>query len=139
MGVAGENGGEVDGARAFRSVEAPNGFRAERIHVHRFGAVAPAGGYGEGETDRFAGKERVGGRGFGGSTDTLIGDDTFQNRAVSVADRRRDKFGGGFSEGESLIFKGFTDSSKAAVDGGADADFDFMIGTAHKGIVDARA
>jgi len=56
-----------------------------------------------------------------------------------VVKGRRNKFGGGFSEGESLIFKGFTDSSKAAVDGGADADFDFMIGTAHKGIVDGRA
>ena len=52
---------------------------------------------------------------------------------------RRNKFGGGFSEGESLIFKGFTHSSKAAVDGGADAYFDFMIGTVHKGIVDGRA
>ena len=52
---------------------------------------------------------------------------------------RRNKFGGGLGEGEGLVFEGLTDSSKAAVDGGADADFDFMIGTAHKGIVDARA
>lgn len=56
-----------------------------------------------------------------------------------MPERRGDKLGGGFSEGEGLVFEGLTDSSKAAVDGGADADFDFMIGTAHKGIVDARA
>ncbi len=52
---------------------------------------------------------------------------------------RRNKFGGGFSEGESLIFKGFANASETTIDGGADADFDFMIGTAHKGIVDGRA
>jgi len=55
-----------------------------------------------------------------------------------VVKGRRNKFGGGFSEGESLIFKGFTHASKAAVDGGADTKFGFMIGTAHKGIVDGR-
>ena len=56
-----------------------------------------------------------------------------------MPERRGDKLGGGLGEGEGLVFEGLTDSSKAAVDGGADADFDFMIGTAHKGIVDARA
>ena len=56
-----------------------------------------------------------------------------------MADGGGYKFGGGLGEGEGLVFEGLTDASETTVDGGADADFDFMIGTAHKGIVDGRA
>jgi hypothetical protein len=38
-----------------------------------------------------------------------------------------------------LVFEGFTNASQTTIDGGADADFGFMIGNAHKGIVDGGA
>ena len=78
MCVAGENGGEIDGTRAFCSIESPNGLRAQRIHVHRFGAVTPAGGDGKGETDIFTGEEGIGLGRFGRTTDALVGNDAFE-------------------------------------------------------------
>jgi hypothetical protein len=53
-----------------------------------------------------------------------------------VAERRGDKLGGSLGKGEGLVFEGLTDPSETTIDGGADADFNFMIGNAHKGIVD---
>ena len=53
--------------------------------------------------------------------------------------RRRDKFCGSLGESEGLAFEGFTDASETTIDGGADAHFSFMIGNAHKGIVDGGA
>ena len=45
--VSGEGCGEIDCAGALGAVEAPDGFGQVRVHVHRFRAVAPAGGDGE--------------------------------------------------------------------------------------------
>ena len=56
-----------------------------------------------------------------------------------MAKRRRDKFGGGLGESEGLAFEGFADASQTAIDGGSDTHFGFMIGNAHKGIVDGGA
>ena len=53
-----------------------------------------------------------------------------------MVEARGDKLGGGLGEGEGLVFEGFTDAPETTIDGGADADFNFMIGNAHKGIVD---
>ena len=53
-----------------------------------------------------------------------------------MAERRGDKLGGSLGKGEGLVFEGLTDPSETTIDGGADADFNFMIGNAHKGIVD---
>jgi hypothetical protein len=53
-----------------------------------------------------------------------------------VAEGRGDKLGGSLGEGEGLVFEGFANASETTIDGGADTDFNFMIGNAHKGIVD---
>ncbi len=78
MGVTSEDGGEVNGAGAFRSIKAPDGFWAKRIHVHGFGSVTPAGGDGEGKSDIFAGEEGIGRGRFGCSADALVGNDAFE-------------------------------------------------------------
>ncbi len=55
-----------------------------------------------------------------------------------MAERGGDKLGGSLGEGEGLVFEGFANASETTIDGGADTKFGFMIGTAHKGIVDGR-
>ena len=43
--------------------------------------------------------------------------------------------GGGLGQGEGLVLEGLPDAPQAAVDGGADSDPYFMIGTNHIDIV----
>ncbi len=45
--VPGQDGGQIDGPRPLRAVKAPYGLGQQRVHVHRFRAVAPAGRNGE--------------------------------------------------------------------------------------------
>ena len=45
--VSGKHGGEIDRSRALRTVEAPDRLLGERVHVHGFGSITPAGSHAE--------------------------------------------------------------------------------------------
>lgn len=131
MGVASENGGEVDGTRALRSVEAPDGFGAKRIHIHCFRAVAPAGGDGKREADILLGKEMIGRGGLRSAPDTPFGYDALEWGTVSVTNGGGDTFRGGLGQSEGLVFEGLADASQTPIDSGTDPDRDFWNGCAH--------
>ena len=116
-----QGGGQVHGAGALRSVEAPDGLGRERVHVESFTAVAPAGRYGQGDP-YVVGLElvRTGG-GFRGAADAGVRDHAFDGFAGGVADIGFNKGGGGLGHVHGLVFQRFADAEAAAVNRGTDS------------------
>ena len=54
LGMSSQHGSQIDGTRALRSVEAPDGLRIGGVHVHRLRAVAPARRNGDGTSHTLA-------------------------------------------------------------------------------------
>ena len=122
LGVAGEGGGEVDGARALGAVEAPDRVRHGRVHVGGLGAVAPAGGDGEGEADVVLLELLGAGLGLVHAADGRVGDDALDGGAVGVAEVLREELGDPLSHAHRLLFEALTDAAATTVDGRADSD-----------------
>jgi hypothetical protein len=76
---------EVHRARSLRAVEAPDRLRRERIHVHRLGPIAPAGGHRDGDADAFVPEELSRLRRLGDATDAVRSDDALDGRTVRIA------------------------------------------------------
>ena len=123
LGVSGKYGCEIDRSGTLGSVEAPNGFRSLRIHVHRFGTVAPAGSDGQGDADVFPAEFVRAGGSFRNSADRGVRDHAFNRGAVRVTKRGRDELSGGNSHLHGLFLQRFADSFPSAVDRGTDPDF----------------
>ena len=123
LGMGGEHGGQIDGSRALRAVESPYGLRIVGVHVHRLGAVAPAGGDGDRRAHALA-LELLGAGGtlshaaYGG-----VGNDALHGRAVAVAQVALNQFFHGLGQTHGLLFKALTDTALATIDGGANANF----------------
>ena len=124
LGVGGQHRGQIHRAGALGAVEAPDALDGHGIDVHGLGAVAPAGGDGEG--DIHAGLfELVGAGGaFRHTADGGIGDDDLDGLAVGVAEIFLKELLGGLGHGHGLILQGFPDLQRAAaaVDDGANTD-----------------
>ena len=84
LGVSREHGGEVNGARALSAIEAPDGLGRERIGIHRFRAVAPAGSHGEGDAHIFATEFLRAGGGFRNAADAGVRNHAFHGLAGGV-------------------------------------------------------
>lgn len=65
--------GQIDRPRTLGAVKAPDGLRAQRIHVDGFAAVAPAGGDGDGDADVLAAEFLFTGGRLGHAGDAGIG------------------------------------------------------------------
>ena len=120
--VAGERCGEVNGARALRAVEAPDGLRRRRVRFERFRDVAPARRDGERAADVVFLELLVRGGGFGGTADAGVGNDAFHRLAVRVLHVRFDERGGGFRHVHGLFFQRFADAEAAAVNRRTNSD-----------------
>ena len=72
LGVSREHGGEVNSAGTLCTIESPDSLGRERIGIHRFRAVAPAGSHGEGDTDIFTTKLLRAGGGFRNTADAGV-------------------------------------------------------------------
>ena len=120
--VSGQHGGEINGAGPLGSVESPNGLGRQRIHVHRFGAVAPAGRDGQRHADAFAGELLGGAGGFGHAADARVGDHAFDRGAAGVADRFGDQLGDALGHPHRLAFERFANAPAPAVNCGPDAN-----------------
>ena len=90
--MSGEDCGEINRARTFGSVEAPDRFRGLRVHVHGFGTVAPAGRHGQGNADIFAAELIRTCGGFRDAADRGVRNDTFDRSAVRMTKRGGDEF-----------------------------------------------
>ena len=87
LGVPGQHGGQVDRPRPLSAVETPDGLGQQRIHVHGFRAVAPAGRDGERHAHARSGELLRRPGGLGDAADAGVGDDAFHRRAARVAER----------------------------------------------------
>ena len=114
---------QIYGSRTFCSVESPYGFGPMRVHVHCFGTIAPATGYGDGGSYAFAFKFLGTGGAFAYTSDGAVGNDTFHGTAVTILQVSRNQFGNSFCQIHSLFFKAFTNTALAAVDSGTNPDF----------------
>ena len=81
LGVSREHGGEVDSAGTLSAIESPDGLGCERIGIHRFRAVAPAGSHGEGNAHILAAKLLRAGGSFRNAADTGVRNHTFHGLA----------------------------------------------------------
>ncbi len=122
LGMGGEHRGQIDGAGPFGPVEAPNGLGDQRVHVHRFRAVAPARRDRDREADPRPG-ELVRGLGrLGHAADARVRDDALHGLAVGVAEVGREEAGYRLRQGHRLAFQRLPDAVAAAIDRGTDAD-----------------
>ncbi len=120
-------GGEVHRAGALGAVESPHRFYGERVDVHRFAAVAPAGRNGQRGAHVFARKFIGTARRFRAAADGRIRDDDFCRRAVRVKDVAFNKFFCAFRHVHGLFFQAFAHAEPPSVDDGADPDLRFHI------------
>ncbi len=80
-----ENGGQINRAGALGAVEAPHGLGRVRFHIHRFGAIAPAGCHSERDSDIFSAELIGAGSGLGDAANAGIGDHAFDLLAGGMA------------------------------------------------------
>ena len=123
LGVCGQHGGQVHGAGTLRSVEAPHGLDGVRVHVHGFGAVAPAGGYRDGDGHALARELLCAGGGFCHAAYGAVGNDALYGCTIGIFEFLADEFRYCHGHAHGLVFQGFTDTVHASVDGGTDANF----------------
>ena len=122
LGVRGEDGGEVDGARPLRAVEAPDRLGRQGVHVHGLGAVAPAGRDGQRDTHALL-AEQLGDLGrLVHAADVVVGDHALDRAAVRVAQGAADQLRGTERHVAGLDLERLADPVEAAVDRRADAD-----------------
>ena len=124
LGVGSEYGGQVDSAGAFGAIESPDAFNGHGVHVHSFGAIAPAGGDGECHGDIFFFKFLCAGSGFRDASDAAVGDDDADGVAVRVAEVFLEEFFSGLSHSHDLGFQAFAEShwTAAAINNRSDTD-----------------
>ena len=84
--VPGQSRRQIDRARPLGSVETPDRFGRERVHIHRLAAVTPTWRHGQRNADAFALKLGGALRGFADAADCAVGDDDFDRQAASVTD-----------------------------------------------------
>jgi len=120
--VPGQHRRQINRARPLGAVEAPDGLGHERVHVHRLGAVAPAGGHGDREADAGAG-EFVGRAGrLGHAADAGVGDHALDRLAAAVPQVGAQKFRGGLRQAHRRALQRLANAATAPVDRGANAD-----------------
>ena len=124
LGVGGQHGGQIHRAGALGAVEAPDGLDGVAVHVHGLGAVAPAGGHGQGDGHALAAELFLAGGGLGHAADGGVGDDHLHGLAVGIAQVLLEQLRGGLGHVHGLVLKALAHLQHAttAVDGGADAD-----------------
>ena len=95
----------------------------QRVHVHRLGAVAPAGRHGERDAHAFAGELLGGAGGLGHAADAGVGDHALDRQPVGWRRFCADELGDGLGHAHRLPFERFAHALAPAVDGRTDADF----------------
>ena len=124
LGMGGKYGGEVYGAGALCAVKAPYALYRHGIHIHGFGAVAPAGSDGEGYGHAFSAELFGAGSGFRHAADGGIGYDHLYMVAVGVVKGILEELFRSLRHGHYLTLKALTQlhGASAAVDDGTDAN-----------------
>ena len=117
-----ENGGEIDGTRALRTIEAPDSLRVVGVHIHRLRAVTPAAGNGNGRAHSLALELFGTGSTLAHTTDGGVGDDTLYGTSVAVAQIALYQILNGLGQIHGLLFKTLADTTLTTVNGRADTN-----------------
>ena len=121
LAVAGEHCREIDGARALGAVEAPDRLGHERVHVHRLGAVAPAGR--DGERDARRPRARTSRRTWPPRTRRRCRCRRSRTRRVARRDSGGSRMRSAVARAiAALVLQRLAHAALSPVDGGADAD-----------------
>ena len=80
-----ENGGEIDGTRALRTIKAPDGLDCHRVHVHGLRPVAPAGRHCQRDGDAFPRELRLTGSRLRDAADGRVRDNHLHRFPVRIA------------------------------------------------------
>ena len=91
--MPGRQRGKIDCARPLGAVESPDGFRRERVHVHRLAAVTPTRRDGQRHADAFFRKFLRTQRRFRNAADTLVRDHAFHFCAIGMPEVLRQELG----------------------------------------------
>ena len=119
-----QHGGKVHSTGSFGSVEAPHALDGVAVHIHRFCAVAPAGGNGQGDGNALTRKFLLTRGGLCHAADGGVCDHDLHRLAVRITQIRTEQICGGTRHVHRLILKRFSDAQRtaAAVNGRTDAD-----------------
>ncbi|MPM64699.1 hypothetical protein SDC9_111587 [bioreactor metagenome] len=117
---------EINRAGPLGAVESPHRLLGKRIHIHRLGAVAPAGRHGQRRGDAFTGELRGAGGRFVDAADGRVGDHALDRFAVRIF-QCSDQPGRGFRHVHGLDFQRLPDPFPASVDGRANPDLRHLI------------
>ena len=122
--VSRQNGGQIHSARTLGAVEAPDALDGHGVHVHRLGAVAPAGGDGQRDGNALALELFCAGSRFGHAADGGVRHDDLDMLAVGVIQVFLKQLLCSLGHGHDLIFQTLAQlhGAASAVDDGADAD-----------------
>ena len=131
LGMGRQHSRQINSAGTFRSVEPPDRLDGVGIHVHGFGTITPAGGYGQSNRHvlQFEFVGTCGG--FRHTADRGVGNDAFNGLAVGVTQIFGNQFGGGFRHSHGLIFQRLTDAFPAAVDSGTNTNLRIHVHTSN--------
>ena len=113
--------GQVDRAGPLGAVEAPDRLLGQRVHIHRFGAVAPARRDGQRRRDALARKLRCAGGSFVDAADGRIRNHAFDRFAVRVL-QCTDQLRSGLRHVHRLGFERLPDPLAAPVDRRTDSN-----------------
>ena len=114
---------EINCARPLGAIETPDGFRRERVHVHRLTAVTPAGRDGQRNADAFFRKFLRTQRRFRNAADTLVRDHAFHFCAIGMPEVLRQELGRRFGHGHGLFFQRLANAAEPAVNRWANSNF----------------
>ena len=126
LSMTGQDGGQINGARTFRTVEAPDGLRIIRVHVHSLGTIAPAGGHGNGGAYTLALELLGTGRALGHTADGAVGYHTLYRTAVAVLQVGGNQLGHCLGQIHGLFFQTLANTALTTVNGGADSNFGIL-------------
>ena len=124
LGVGRQNRGQIHSARPLGAVEAPDALDGHGVHVHRLGAVAPAGSDGQCDGDALALELLGAGGRFRHAANGGVSHDDLHMLAVGVVQIILKQLLCGLGHGHDLIFQTLAQLHRAAaaIDNGADAD-----------------
>ncbi len=106
---------QIDRARALGAVKAPDSFRAQRVHIDGFAAVAPARGHGNRQANVRGAELLFAGGGFRHTGDATVGNHAFNGRSTGVTQFFTQQRSRGFRHVHGLLFQRFAHSHPAAI------------------------
>ena len=124
LGIGCEDRCQIDGTGTLGGIHAPDSFDGQRIHIHGFGTVAPAGSNRQGDGNTLFAEFRFAGGCLCHASDGGVCNDDLYGLAIGIPEIFFKELLCGLGHAHGLVFQGFTylQRSSASVDNRTDAD-----------------